>query len=210
VARCTKEEALETRERLLDAALEVFHAEGVSRPSLSKVAELAGATRGAVYGHFENKADLFSALCDRILLPAESLAEIRGRSVDDPLGALRAWCVYVLTDPVTNAQKRRLFEVIFHKCEMLDENGEIRQRRLKARAVGKSHVRELVALAVKRGQLAADLDVDAAAGLLHDSAIGVLSQWLLDPEAFDLPGRAERYADALTEMVRTSAALRGA
>src|SRR5690606_18567469 len=72
MARRSKAEALETRETILDAAIEVFHQHGVARPSLTEVARLAGVTRGAVYGHFRNKADLFNALCDRIRLPAET------------------------------------------------------------------------------------------------------------------------------------------
>ncbi len=205
MARCTKEEALETRERLLDAALEVFHAEGLSRPSLSKVAELAGMTRGAVYGHFENKADLFSALCDRILLPAEALAESRDRGHDDPLGTLRAWIVHVLREGVLDPDRRRLLEVIFHKCELVEENDPIWQRRLQNRQVGTEHIRALVARAVERGDLPPGLDLDAATALVHHSVVGVLSQWLLAPEAFDLPARAERYAGAFVDLLRSPA-----
>ncbi|MBC7499702.1 MAG: TetR family transcriptional regulator, partial [Herminiimonas sp.] len=35
MARCTKEEALETRCRILDAAEDMFHAQGVTRTSLT-------------------------------------------------------------------------------------------------------------------------------------------------------------------------------
>ena len=49
MARRTKEEALETRMQIIDAARRVFHAEGVNRSTLDKVAKAAGVTRGAVY-----------------------------------------------------------------------------------------------------------------------------------------------------------------
>ncbi|MGK9806601.1 TetR family transcriptional regulator, partial [Salmonella enterica subsp. enterica] len=42
MARRTKEEALETRHRILDAAEAVFHARGVARPSLADIAEATG------------------------------------------------------------------------------------------------------------------------------------------------------------------------
>ena len=73
MARCTAEEAARTREALLDAALEVFYEQGVASPSLTRVAERAGYSRGAVYGHFANKNDLFGALCDRYLMSDEAL-----------------------------------------------------------------------------------------------------------------------------------------
>ena len=62
MARKTKEEALTTRAHIIDAARRVFHAEGVNRSTLDKVAQAAGVTRGAVYWHFANKTELFLAV----------------------------------------------------------------------------------------------------------------------------------------------------
>src|SRR5690349_18358466 len=90
--RCSKEESLETREALLDAALEEFHARGVSRPSLTDIAARVGMTRGAVYVHFDNKADLFSALLDRVLVPAQEMSRW-DLAAEGPLDHLRATCV---------------------------------------------------------------------------------------------------------------------
>ena len=208
MARCTREEALETREKLLDAALEVFHAEGVSRPSLSKVAELAGLTRGAVYGHFQNKADLFSALCDRVLLPADVLAESLHQAEQDPLAALRDWSAQVLRETARNPVRRRLFEIIFHKCEMLEETGDVRDRMLRSRREAWAHMETLVRLAIEKGQLPADLDVGSAVPLLHASVTGLLSHWLLKPDDYDLEALADRYAEALIGMLRSPALLR--
>lgn len=51
-----------TRERLLDAAAEVFNRLGYHGASLEAVAEAAGYTKGAVYSNFATKGDLFIAL----------------------------------------------------------------------------------------------------------------------------------------------------
>lgn len=59
--RRTKEDAQHTREALLDAAELVFAQRGVSRTSLQEIAKAAGLTRGAVYWHFKDKAELFNA-----------------------------------------------------------------------------------------------------------------------------------------------------
>lgn len=87
MVRRTKEEALETRNRILDAAEHVFFEKGVSRSSLADIAQAAGVTRGAIYWHFENKGDLFTAMFDRVILP---LDEMKAATVDpdepDPLG----------------------------------------------------------------------------------------------------------------------------
>ena len=96
MVRRTKEEALETRNRILDAAEAVFHARGVARPSLADIAEAAGVTRGAIYWHFKNKSDVFAAMCDRVNLPVEALcAPERLAKQEDPLGSIRDICAFV-------------------------------------------------------------------------------------------------------------------
>ncbi len=53
-----------TRKRLIEAAAAVIAEKGFDRASLEDIAELAGMTRGAVYGNFKNKEDLFLALIE--------------------------------------------------------------------------------------------------------------------------------------------------
>lgn len=62
--RRTKEEAFETRQALLDAALPVFSENGLEATRLEDIAERAGVTRGALYWHFKNKEDLLISLLD--------------------------------------------------------------------------------------------------------------------------------------------------
>ncbi len=53
-----------TRKRLIEAAAEVIAEKGFDRASLEEIAALAGMTRGAVYGNFKNKDELFLALIE--------------------------------------------------------------------------------------------------------------------------------------------------
>lgn len=55
----------EVRDRILDAALEVFAAEGFAGATIDAIGQAAGFTKGAVYSNFESKDDLFLALLDR-------------------------------------------------------------------------------------------------------------------------------------------------
>jgi AcrR family transcriptional regulator len=52
----------QTRQRLLQAAGEVFAQRGYDRASLDDIATAAGLTKGAVYSSFAGKDDLFYAL----------------------------------------------------------------------------------------------------------------------------------------------------
>ena len=67
MARRTKEDAQKTRELLIEAAENVFYDKGVSKASLSDIAESAGVTRGAIYWHFKNKHDVFEAMIERLI-----------------------------------------------------------------------------------------------------------------------------------------------
>lgn len=55
----------EVRDRILDAALTVFAAEGFSGATIDAIGQAAGFTKGAVYSNFESKDELFLALLDR-------------------------------------------------------------------------------------------------------------------------------------------------
>jgi AcrR family transcriptional regulator len=51
-----------TRARLIDAAAEVIGEKGLDRAALEDIAARAGMTRGAIYGNFRNKEELFLAV----------------------------------------------------------------------------------------------------------------------------------------------------
>lgn len=62
MARRTKEEAQQTRETILMAALDMFCDKGYSRTTFDEIAKKINLTKGAVYWHFRNKPDIIKAL----------------------------------------------------------------------------------------------------------------------------------------------------
>lgn len=209
MAKRRKEDALATRERILDAAITVFHQRGVARPSLTEIAELAGVTRGAVYGHFRNKADLLTTLAERVRLPGEKLCESADEELKkDPLGVLRTRWLWLFQEVASNHQSKLIMEILFYRCELVTESGEILERCLQGHAEGIARMRQLISAAVAKGQLPPDLDIDVVVPMLHGSLIGVLKDWLLQPQIDDLAEIADRYVDALIDMVRFSGSLR--
>jgi len=59
-----EERRAETRTRLLEAAAELFAERGIEASSIDAIANLAGRTSGAIYGHFGGKEGLLSALLE--------------------------------------------------------------------------------------------------------------------------------------------------
>ena len=110
MARRTKEEALETREQLLDAAERVFRERGVGHASMAEVADAAGVTRGAVYHHFESKAELFQALMARAEMPIDTAFEdFENQDIADPLALFRQQGLQALAASDELARKSRTF-----------------------------------------------------------------------------------------------------
>lgn len=62
MARRTKEEAEQTRSRILEAALNIFYRKGYSHTTFVDIAREIGLTKGAVYWHFKSKPDLLVAM----------------------------------------------------------------------------------------------------------------------------------------------------
>jgi len=198
MARRTKAEAAATREALLDAAERVFRERGVAHTSLAEVAAAGGVTRGAVYWHFRDKADLFEALCERVQLPMEAMLASAGEiRQNDPLGALRALAINGLTRLATDARTQAVFDVIFHKCEFAAEFAAVALRRHATDSGCLVSVERLLKQAVAIGQLPRETDTGLAARCMNAFMVGVMHEWVERPDAYDLARSAPAMIDSL-------------
>ncbi|MBC7992417.1 MAG: TetR family transcriptional regulator [Rhizobacter sp.] len=187
MVRRTKEEAQATRNLILDTAEVVFHERGVSRSTLNDIAQAAGLTRGAIYWHFQDKADLFNAMMKRVTLPLEETAlRSDDPALDDPLAYMRSNFTHALRLTVNDPQVRRVFEIATHKVEYVEETQAVRDRHLATRDECLLHAQRGITLAMKRGLLPKRIPARTAAMGLHALIDGLIQNWLLDPEAFDL------------------------
>lgn len=197
MVRRTKEEALATRHQILDAAERVFHERGVSRTSLHEIAQAAGVTRGAIYWHFADKADVFNAMMQRVTLPLEETARrTSDPGLADPLSFMRQNFTDALHKLVNDPQMRRVFEIATHRVEYVEELNAVQARHLQVRNQCLSHVEMGVKLAVKRGQLSGRVSSRVAAVGMHALIDGLIQNWMLDPEAFDLVKVGRQTLDA--------------
>jgi len=193
MARRTKEEALATRHKLLDAAEHLFQAQGVSRTSLQDIARRAGATRGAVYWHFKDKADLFNAMMERVTLPMEESFNHENEQQQAPdesglnaIDRIRLSTGNALRQIVTDPQTRRVFEVATQKVEYVEELQAVRLRHLTVRNGFLERIEQSLETAASQMKLALPVSTSVAAQGLHALIDGLIQNWLLDPQAFDL------------------------
>ena len=70
------------RERIEQAALELFGERGYDATSIAEIGERAGITKSVLYHHFGSKADLYAAVCTR--QTGDLIESVRGALLDDP------------------------------------------------------------------------------------------------------------------------------
>ncbi len=195
MVRRTKEEAQETYVALLDAAEHVFSEKGVTKTTLSDVASAAGLTRGAIYWHFKDKTALFQAMCDRAFLPMDALLnEIISTPGKDPLIVLHQMSVHLLKQVANDTRQRKVFDIIFHRCEKTQEMAFFALEQEK-RAECLSRMEAILQECVKQNILPAKTDTWIAMQAIHSYLVGLIHEWLLDTNGYDLEQHAEAMID---------------
>jgi TetR/AcrR family acrAB operon transcriptional repressor len=196
MVRRSKADAQATRNSLLDAAEHLFQERGVSRTSLNDIAMAAGTTRGAIYWHFKDKADLFNAMMERVTLPLEeSLQCAAAAHAQCPVVELRLAMLEALRKTATDAQTRRVFDIATHKVEYVAELLAVKERHLRVRNECLARTRLAMQRAVELSGRPLPVEVDSAALGLHVMIDGLIQNWLLDPQAFDLVASGGRVFD---------------
>jgi TetR/AcrR family acrAB operon transcriptional repressor len=197
MVRRTKQEAEETRGKILDAAERVFHERGVAHASLEDVAAAAEVTRGAIYWHFKDKAELFDAMMQRVVLPVEAI----GEGAQCPLGGattlatLRDAAVQVLVRTATDARMQRIFEIAYHKCEYVGDAIGVRERHVASQAECMKTIEQGFRECIRRGELPEGVDAKVAAMGAMSLVSGLISNWVLHPSSFALRKHAETLVD---------------
>jgi len=125
MVRKTKEDAELTRQQIVDAARAVFLARGVSKSTLEHIASQANVTRGAVYWHFNNKAEIFHAIREQVFLPLidrmDDTLAISNDSSQNPLDQIEASLCHTIHELNENIEMREIYEIMMIKCEYVDE-----------------------------------------------------------------------------------------
>jgi TetR/AcrR family acrAB operon transcriptional repressor len=124
MVRRTKEDSLETRRVIIAAAREVFYTNGVTRTTLEQIATAAGVTRGAIYWHFADKAELFYAMRDEVQIPLIDRSDLElepGSLGLDPLQRVERFLEVVLDHVAGDEATQKTIEIMTFKCEYVGE-----------------------------------------------------------------------------------------
>lgn len=86
-------EKLKTKQRILDAALELFSTQGFEATSIAQIADAVGVRKASLYSHFDSKQDILDRLIESITegYSSHSVRSLAGCGDDelDPDGVVR-------------------------------------------------------------------------------------------------------------------------
>jgi AcrR family transcriptional regulator len=142
------------RQAILEAALDVFAAEGFAAAKLDDVAEKAGVAKGTIYLHFRDKQDLFEQMVREAVFPVIARLEELAKLPDLPAElALRAM-FEVFRTQVLATRRKDLLRLILTEGPRFPAIAAFYYREVVAR--GLTLMGELLNRATVKGELSAD------------------------------------------------------
>jgi AcrR family transcriptional regulator len=126
------ESQAQTRQDLLDAAEQLFYANGYHATSIAAIAAEAGRTIGAVYSNFDSKEALcLEVLRDRFMVDVTKLMQAlvgAGDAMEARLEALSGWWARLATETSLVVLAAEYLTSTFHDADQIVANRDVVER----------------------------------------------------------------------------------
>ena len=203
MARKTKEEALKTRETIIDAAVRVFSVQGISRTTLAEIAHEAGVTRGAIYWHFKNKEDLLEVLWEDILSPFDAVRRaVENGQETDPLGVMHKAHLDLFRGLQQNPRRLQMLKILLNNSDSVDDPSFQMQK--SHFCEGQELITKIFMSAIRQGQLPETFDVYMGSIATIVFINGLIRKWIMFPDKLGMEKEIPALLDGLHHMIRTS------
>ncbi len=197
---------LDTRERIINTALNIFLKKGYDRSSLKEIALGAGVTKGGIYHYFESKEHLFREALTFITAQMKKWSSSQFRSVSsarDLLGALfgsiesmrKAFAEIVGEDTVHHPYS--FLEVLVNAARR--EEG-VRREMEAIYSQTRTKMKNLLLQAQEKGEIRSDIDCEALAFEINAIIEGTLLLSVLD-ETIDIDAIGDRMYRNIWRMI---------
>lgn len=202
MARRTKEDALKTREAIIDAAIELFASKGVSSTTLANIASKAGVTRGAVYWHFSNKDDLLEALRDMVLKPFVDLDAMRDKpEIENPIELLYQSQISFFRHLQEDKRLVKILTIFLMKFENSGDLDQIFIHKANCHLKKIEKIEVFLKKAVEKKQLPKDFDTRMGAIAVISFIDGLIHNFILFPDILSCENEIPRLLKSLYTML---------
>lgn len=173
MVRPCKADSEQTRDKILDAAEQMFLAHGYGKTSLEMIARAGGFTRGAIYWHFADKVSVFNGMLQRVKLPMARMFEQKFAEDVDPLQTLYEMCHESLMQLFEDERHYRVHAILLTRCEQVGDLADLHQHDIELHHRIKQRCEALFAKARSLGQVSADVDEKLVALALKSYVMGL-------------------------------------
>lgn len=195
--RRTKEEAAVTRATLLKTALTLFSTKGYAATSIDDITKAAKMTRGALYHHFTNKADLYNTLVEEVSASGANIVQQAVAEGGTFVEVLRRVFIRQLAYIEENKEARAVMELALLKTGAHPELQAGRERQIESGKLMIAGIAQAMQIGITNGELRNDISPAEMARSFIAFQNGVVQLWLASPKSFSLKGSAGTFADVL-------------
>jgi len=186
---------MNTRERVIQVALEVFAEKGVHGATMVEIAKRAGVTGGALYRYFESKEDIFQAVVEQHSGAFAALDMVRGLMPElEPKTAFKFLCQGMFLYFYTELDFMRL--IVGESLKNPDVSSSFLDTML---LPARDFTRECIDLWQQKGLLCEDVDPDIATSAF----LGMVGFFMVEQAFFSGPESTGFNADELAERFST-------
>jgi len=171
--RKTKQECKQTRQALLDAALDLFYSKGVTKATLNDIAREAKVTRGALYWHFKNKEDLLQTLSAQFI-EADRIRLESALGTPEVWERLRKTLKTVFHEMQKNKTRRQFTCIMFQLIGMHDPDSILRPVLIDYQNMWGSYISRALQEARTQGTIPANRDLRWASLQITASFTGLI------------------------------------
>ncbi len=192
--RRTKVEALETKARILESALDIFSVKNFASTSLLEIAQNAGLSKGALYWHFKNKNDLLIQLVESTC--REDGEAFLGLFEERDCGdALRGYYKRALARLFEDARYKKIHGMMLRRRYEWPEEVQTQVRQLVSDSMERDRqmAERLIARGQREGKIRKDVSAGKVALLISSIFHGLYAIQLCGK----LPGEFPEYTDIL-------------
>lgn len=193
----TKEEAAVTRITLLKTALTLFSTKGYAATSIDDITKAAKMTRGALYYHFTNKADLYNTLIEEVSATGANIVQQAVAEGGTFTEILKRVFIRQLVYIEENKEARAVMELALFKTGTHLELQSGREKQIESGKLMIESIAQAMQIGVAGGELRNDISPREMARSFVAFQNGVIQLWLAAPKTFSLKGSAGTFADIL-------------
>lgn len=189
--RRTKEAAEETKQKIIDAAVELFETNGYNATRIEDIAEKTGMTRGAVYWHFKNKDDLYVSIFELFEKRLDRLLDESKEKTNSQLERLRWLVVNMITRHDILVGFRQMKMISFSNLRLAQTSNVLQKMGESVAAKYIGTLTRIIEECITAGEMRNDINSEHAAWLTAFCIAGAVGINLKKPTLIPLKGSVD-------------------